>query len=255
MAVGGALLLGAPARALPLLQLDIGGGTYDGATETIVATSSSFDLYALIDTRSSKYAAATTTGTSGFFLAAAITPQGTPLTAPFGSFTITRGSTTTTYSLASGNMAYGTPPVDSQDIDSAEAYSALTDWSVPEYSKDLQSHSIYNTSFAQIAFNFSTGNKASAYNVQNTPGGFTPSPTGPLLYEKFSVDISGLSPGYTVHFDLFKLKANGTDIMYFAPFSHDAESGPGHEVGEGGTTLVLIGAVLMVLAGLRSWRR
>src|SRR5437773_1816853 len=42
------LLVGSRAMAIPLLQLDIGGGVYDTTTETTVATSSSFTLYAYL---------------------------------------------------------------------------------------------------------------------------------------------------------------------------------------------------------------
>ena len=45
----GIVLLASVAHAVPTLQLDIAGGVYDWSSKTIVATSSSFTLYALLN--------------------------------------------------------------------------------------------------------------------------------------------------------------------------------------------------------------
>jgi hypothetical protein len=69
------------------------------------------------------------------------------------------------------------------------------------------------------------------------------------------VNIDGLeSPPnnpYSVHFDLYSYDDAGNKIDYFAPFSHDAQSGGHglivHNVPDGGTTLLLLGAAMTCL--------
>lgn len=236
--------LTATSQALPVLQLDIGGGTYDPVTQSIVASSEQFTVHALVNTKSKKYA-----GLGGYSLSAAVIPQGTRQTDPFGSFTISweQGGSAYSQTFSGANMFYGTPPIDAMDIDSAEAYQAFTDWTPTNYAGDLSSHSVFETVYGQIDFDFEAGNQAANYNVQNNPGGITPSNSGKLLYQNFNVDISSLAAGYTVHFDLFR--ANGPDIIQFAPYSHDAQSQPGTytNVPEGGSTLLLLGLAAAAL--------
>jgi hypothetical protein len=241
LSLGWLALLGS-LQALPVLQLDIAGGTYDSATQSVVAPGEQFDLYALVNSGSSKFK-----GTNDYYLSAAVIPQGTRLTAPFGSFSVTHGGVTTVFS-ASQNMVYGTPPTDVTDIDSAEAYEALTDWNLPNFSNDLKDHGIYDTSFGQLVFSFSNANRATSYNVQNSPGGLSASPTGSLYYELFHVDTSALTAGFTVHFDLFWLDANG-DVAQFAPFSHDAQGIV--QVPDSNPTALLVGSGFVVLLGLQ----
>jgi hypothetical protein len=73
-----------------------------------------------------------------------------------------------------------------------------------------------------------------------------------------------LGAGYDVHFDLYtesvrNLKTKlgivqDTDVAEFAPFSHDAVTGP-HEIikeqplPDGASTVTLLGAALIVLGG------
>src|SRR5688572_28398553 len=81
--------------SLPSLQLDIAGGTYDQATQTIIAPANPFRLYALLDP-------ATISSAGTFYLSAAIILKTT--TGGFGSFTVNG----VTYSSA--NMQHGNPP-------------------------------------------------------------------------------------------------------------------------------------------------
>lgn len=208
--------------SLPLLQLDIQGGTYVGGTDqTTYANGTSFTLYALLNNPNS-----TQLGNQ-YFISAAILPNpGNPTPANFGSFSING----VTYSAASG-MQYGNPPLDTT-------------------SQDLPSHGIFSTWYAEVGFTFSATNTLNAYNVQSDP--YDPesrfSLTGTMIYQAFNIDISGLAPGYSVHFDLYD---PGSPIVK-APFSHDAQSGEGHNVPDGGVTLILLGTGLI---GLRSFRK
>ena len=132
-----------PALALPTLQLDIGNGVYDTATETVIATSQTFTLFALLNSND-------VSGT--YYISAAITPQvdnGTDL----GSFSFA-GETI----YVTEDMSYGTPPVESTSN-----------------SDDLQKHSIYPTYFREFAFTF-TGDTVGVYNSQDDPGSFTAIP-------------------------------------------------------------------------------
>lgn len=241
------LTLVTSSHALPVLQLDVGGGAYQTSTasaaanpDTVVATGNPFTLYALVNTASPKYA-----GLTGYFLSAAVTPGGTLPTQNFGTFTIATGGVTTTYSAA--NMAFGTPPLDATDIDPSE-YAAMTGWTVPNSSKDLQDHGVFDTTYAQIAFDFGAGNRAAAYNVEDDPGGPLLSPTGTFRYHAFEVDVTNLAPGFTVHFDLYR--ATGNTVTQFAPFSHDAESGPHGSVPDASATFVLL---TVALAAFVAW--
>lgn len=238
--------LGGIASAVPSLQLDVVDsngvpvGHYDTGSETTMAIENPFRLRALLD------GVEATTGPNGeklgsggldrfYYISAAITPL--PDT-PFGSFVFD----TVNNSLA--NMRYGNPPV--EDLISKDA-------------GDLGTHGIFPTYFAEFAFKIVQTDTVAAYNTQDGTVG-----SGNLYYVDFDVDISGLASGYRVHFDLYSVEAkeittgvrvNGektyltstdTDILRFAPFSHDAESVP-----DGGTTLVLLGSALTGIGLLR----
>jgi hypothetical protein len=69
-----------------------------------------------------------------------------------------------------------------------------------------------------------------------------------MYYKVFDVDVSGLKPGYLIHFDLYNTKVvegGDIDVSEFAPFSHDAESRS--RVPEP-STLLLLGGGLLSLA-------
>ena len=202
------------AWGLPLLQLDISGGSYVGGTdETIYANSSTFTLFALYS--------GSTAPSGTFYISAAIQPKQPlqPTQPNFGSFTINN----TTYS---SGLSHGVPPL--AVIDDAPKV------------QDLGVHEIYPTYYVELAFNF--GNlQAMPYNSALTPGGLQPG--SGMYYYEFDVDVSQLLSTYSLHFDLYnqivkdvstgKAPATAITLGSFAPYSHDAHSGPG---GGGKTT-------------------
>ena len=206
-----AVFLFAPqSRALPVLQLGIGGGEYDSGTQTIVTQDPNFTLYAYGKT-----------GTSGVdtsiqhYISIALSPKTGP-TAPadIGSFDFSGACGDGTCEI--GDMTFGTPPL--------EGGSAETD------SNDLASHGIFETFFVEIGFYFDPNHTTSTVNTQDYPG-FVPTDLGSggdLYFMAFEVDASNLLSGYELHFDLYNQKVkNGRygenwGVDDFAPFSHDA---------------------------------
>jgi hypothetical protein len=162
------------AFAVPSLQLDILGGTYDAGTETIVSSSNSFTLYALIVPDSQAPLDDT------YYISVAINPQvitGTDL----GSFFINGEAFEVT-----DDLVFENPPLEAyQDHDA----------------QDLSSHGIFDTYFTQIAFTFDSGNTSAEYNTADNAGDGPSVGTG-MYYVSFDVDTSGLDTGYAVHFDL-----------------------------------------------------
>ena len=199
---------GSAANAVPILQLDIGGGHYvDGTDESIVTDDAQFDLYALGTPGGNTSSSALLSGT--FYLSVAITPIiTTPL--DFGSFVING----VTYDIT--DMVFGTPPVD-------------TYYGTPE--AGLPTHEIFDTFYLQLVVDFVSTDQTSTYNSQDNPGGINTAGTG-TYFDAFTVDISGMNAGYGLHFDLYNaVVANGPtgalgdlDEGIFAPFSHDAHT-------------------------------
>ena len=206
------MLAGVPAHAEPTLQLDIVGGTYDTASETVMATSNSFSLYAY-GLSSGNGAVSTTTN---YYLSMALVPA-TSTPGSFGSFTINGGAPINITS----DMVYGDAPIET--IAALQGHDA----------GDLGEHGIFPTYFTEKQFTFSSANQSGMYNTQDNAGWGPQAGTG-MYYARFDFDISGIAAGYGLHFDLYnetisvcgKAKnctSGDVDVNNFAPFSHDAQ--------------------------------
>ena len=184
------------AYALPKLQLDIlsADAWYVGGTEqTTMTKDATFQLQAYglngaIDT------------TVDYYLSVALTPESGAVNNPieFGDKVLLEG-----ISLKDlGYLAtYGIPPT-------------------AVVNNELGTHSIYETSYYEIKFNFNDLLPlVAAYDVE------TDAPQqGELMYAKyFNFDTSALAKNYGVHFDLYTYDSKGVLGQDKAPFSHDAE--------------------------------
>jgi hypothetical protein len=214
--VAGCLLSARSVEAIPLLQLDILNGHFDPVTETIIADGSTFTLVALLTPKPQQDAAPLLADT--YYISAAINPSVPEPGASLGSFTWEG----TAYDVT-GDMTYGTPPIESSGL-------------APTDPGDLSPHGIFPTYFAEFSFQFSETNRTERYNVQEEPGGLTPtSATNNVAYYALFNITTSLSGTDVLHFDLYdsyiKTCSNtnscvldDTEIEHFAPFSHDAQS-------------------------------
>jgi len=206
------LLIGNSASAVPLLQLDIVPSVYDSTTETIVASSDDFTLYALLTPiDGTAFAIYDTT----YFISIALLPQTNSLSG-FGSFEFDpEGSGPTTYTSMTN---FGTP-------------------------LNLPSHGIFDTAYMEFAFDFLESDTVGTYNTMDDPGGFGSFPGDGTYYAAFDVDTSLLDSDVIIHFDLYSKVWNGNkgvlEIDKFAPFSHDAQSVPEP------ATMLLLGSGLL----------
>lgn len=206
--------------ALPTLQLDIPGGTYNNTTQSTVANSPQFSVVALLN--------GTLDTSATYYISAAIEPMLNASTPPpnVGSFTLNG----VTYSTA--NMYYGDPPANIADTDKG----------------NLPTHSEFPTYYAEIAFHFTT-TTVPAYNAQDGT-----SASGVLYTYNLAVDTSALLPGYSVHFDLYDeaIKKGDYTLGDFAPFSHDVDSGVNTNtyttVPDNSSTYLLLGLGLVGVA-------
>lgn len=224
------LLTNGPVLALPNLQLDISGGTYNNASETIVAADNVFTLYALM--QDSKK----TTLNQTYYLSAALFPKNN-LTAESG---VDGGSflfNGKQIDVTSG-MVFGIPPLETAfDKDPG----------------DLCKHDIFETYFTEFAFTFNEEMKVAAYNTAEVE-----LVSGELYRQEFKVDLTNLKDGYGIHFDLYseQVRSGDIDVDQFAPFSHDAEGShknPPPAVPEPSTLILLgFGLLGLVVHGKRS---
>jgi hypothetical protein len=221
------------ASAIPTLQLDIEGGYYDSYTQTIVATAGdSFTVYALLNPGPKPTTAELSALLSDtYYLSVAITPRMAETGGDLGDFSIDGDTVNVT-----GDMTYGSPPVEA--LQGHDGH-------------DLAPHDIYETYFVEKAFTFDPNQTTTPYDTQLNPGGFSGQVDGELFfYVAFDIDMSGLDPEYGLHFDLYNTDAKkflDVDVDDFAPFSHDAESGPIPEP----STLLLLGSGLAILRRFR----
>lgn len=218
------------ALAEPYLQLDADPATYLSVPEeSIFATQSHFTLYALVNSDSTKIDNGTGDGGADgyFYISAAITPKLLETPAPdLGSF-VFDGLTISVVN----DMVYGAPPIDAD-----------------RNPDEIARHGIYDTYYYEHEFTLDPAKRTALYNSQDHPGGpGSVVADGPLYYQDFEVDVSGLASGYAVHFDLYTKTSDGK-LEYFAPFSHDllAVPVPG---------AVLLGSMGLALSGYRLRRR
>jgi PEP-CTERM motif-containing protein len=244
---------GSTAFAIPTLQLGIKDGVYDTTTQTVVATTNPFQLSAYLRPDNG---GANTIGDT-YYLSFAVIPN-TTVSGSYGSFTINGTPINVT-----SDMVFGTPPLDVWDANQSDP-------------GDLPGHGIFDTWFGQLAFQFDAGNQAAPFNTATHPTwDSTNSPGTGMYFENFTIDVSGLDPSLTIHFDLYNTElcggtagqcniAGDIDQTQFAPFSHDAQSGSTSTTtsttssGASGTapepgTLSLLGGA--ILAGLFRYRR
>lgn len=235
------------AVAIPKLQLDIAGGTYDAADETTIASANAFTLYAL-------NAGLPITG--DFYLAAALVPRSAQTPVPdVGSFKfaidlngngLVDGTEAWVTIPVAGGMTYGTPPLEVQPA-----------WDGFDPG-DLSRHGVFDTYFTEFRFKFASGLTTPAYDASTGPHPALTPGVGGMAYQPFLVDVAGLALGYGIHFDLYDEeviagKKNGTDldVEHFAPFSHDATANRlAVRIPDGGNTAALLGLGLLVVGCL-----
>ena len=232
-----AVVLSGTAFAEPVLQLDLEGGYYVDATETVVTDLEDFELYVVgtPDGRISETELLADT----WWLAIALTPDPGGDSAPdIGSFTVGGVEYDVT------DFTYGTPPLDAYDANGEQG---------------LASHGIYDTWYMELRFRFGSESYCGTYNVQDNPGEYDGNGTGSFC-EIFDINIANLDEGFNLHFDSYNTETrqngpgSGVDegVGIFAPFSHDGETNCcEREVPEPGT----IGLLGIGLLGLGIARR
>ena len=203
------LLLTTGASAVPFLQLDTVGGSYDPNHQDSVITGDSYTIRALQwDLNDGSF------DNGIFYLAIALTqddsgePSGVPQVSPspdYGTISVNGTSFHVT-----ADMDYGKPPTDIVD-------------GKPD--GNLGGHGIYDTYYLEYDFNFDDSNMIAAYDAETDS-----SASGNLYFVDFDIDVSLLDPQFSLHFDLYNLVddlADNRQVDQAAPFSHDASGYPG----------------------------
>lgn len=228
------LALGSAASALPSLQLGMpaADGTYDGSAgvETTIANGPVFDLDAYLFDSDPGNPQA---NAGQFYLSMALIGATGP--GSFGSFTYDGNPVNVT-----ADMISGTPSA-------------------------LGAHGIFPTYYFELLFDFTADTTVPAFNTADGS-----SAGGNMFKHTFSFDVSGLTGGAGVHFDLYgdvwtpgRGPNPGSYKQEFAPFSHDAETGASSSSGGGPSsgevpepgTMSLIGAAVMLGSLTMSRRR
>ena len=214
--------------AEPALQIDILGGTYDAVNEDIVTSAEAFTTYVYANPDNGDFKASIT---DTFYLSVAIvSADGTSIledpSLDIGNFDVTLNGVKTTYTLSS--LTYGTPP------DGAFA--------------DIPTHSIYDTYYLEVAFNFDTSKKYTLKDTQVVTGDAPVlDASGTMYAQAFDISKVSLLDGYELHFDAYNAAAT-YKTRFFAPPSHD---GGTYTVSETGSLFLLIAG----LFGLVSLKR
>lgn len=214
--------LASTANALPALQVDFLGGSYDVADESVVTTEENFTLYTYATPTGNLSANDILSDT--FKLSIALLPQVGPDAVNLGSFTYSIGGGPTVTVDVTDDMTYGNPPLESL---------------VEKDPGDLSPHGVFPTFFYEVPFQFIANQTSTGYNVQDDPGLGPDDAGSDMFYRAFDFDVTGLDVGVDLHFDLYNTKLakkSQTDIDadLFAPFSHDGFTQRDGDDGGGG---------------------
>jgi hypothetical protein len=204
-----AFLVATTSFAVPSLQLGFWDpvaqqyvGTYDPVTQTTIAPGQQFMLRALLNGPD------TLLGSDYYISAALLTNDNNSppdVAQDLGSFNFAG-----TDVIVTADMFFGIPPAN-----------AVSD------SKTLPTHSVFPTFYREFVFQFgSATTPAIDMETLQLTGG------DPLYFADFGVDISNLTQGYAIHFDLYNERFHDAteknpigyyEVDDFAPFSHDAQ--------------------------------